>query len=524
MKRNIAVVLLLAGFTALFAWRPAALRRAPCPDGDFMRAGAPAGLPGNILAAADRIETARLKTHIAFLTDPRREGRGLGTRGLDAAAQYLAGRLKAAGIPPAGSSYFQNVPLRSVLPENGSMLLRTGSKTVALKAGRDAVLPPAEPGAISGPLVFAGYAIREPSLGHDDFRGLDVKGKIVIFLAGVPPGAAWQKPELLERYASGRPADRYDARLELLEELGARAGIALEEGLERRIADGKEPPVPFFLAPEAAPSGEPPLARAALTPELLKLLRPGAAGSAVLDIRGRVNSIRSSNVLGKLEGSDPALRAQAVIIGAHMDHLGMPAGVLHPGADDNASGVAALLEIARASAAGPRPKRTLIFAFWTGEEEGKLGSAYYVRRPLWPLAATGVYINLDMIAHPWSAKELRGLAEGAGLKDAQGFLAGLAPEYFAEPGISENRRELAPVLAAAGRGTGMSLHLDWTDGRNGGSDYREFARKDVPFVRFFGSYFPLYHSPGDTLAGLDPGQVRRMARLALSTAWLLADR
>jgi hypothetical protein len=520
MKRNVAVVLLLAGFTALFAWRPATVRRAPGPDGDFIRAGAPAGLPENILAAAERIETARLAAHITFLTDPRREGRGLGTRGLDAAAQYLAGQLKAAGIQPLGASYFQSVPLRSVLPENGSVLLRTGSKTVTLKAGRDAVLPPAEPGSISGPLVFAGYAIREPSLGYDDFRGLDVKGKIVIFLAGVPPGAAWQKPEMLERYASGRPADRYDARLELLEELGARAAIALEEGLAKGISEGKEPPIPFFLSASAAPAGEPPLARAALTPELLKFLRPGAAGSAVLAIRGRVLAIRSANVLGKLEGSDPALRAQAVMIGAHMDHLGMPAGVLHPGADDNASGVAALLEISRSFAAGPRPKRTLLFAFWTGEEEGKFGSAYYVRQPRWPLAATSVYINLDMIGHPCTARELRALAQGAG----PGFLAGLAPEYFAEPGLSENRRELGPVLAAAGRGTGMSLHLDWADGRNGGSDYREFARKDVPFVRFFGSYFPLYHSPGDTLAGLDSGQVRRMARLALSTAGLLADR
>ena len=187
----------------------------------------------------------------------------------------------------------------------------------------------------------------------------------------------------------------------------------------------------------------------------------------------------------------------------------MPAGVLHPGADDNASGVAALLEILRGLAASPvRPKRTLLFAFWTGEEEGKFGSGHYTRHPRWPLAATQVYLNLDMIGHPWPPEALRTLAAEAGLTQPQAFLDGLAPTHFAEPGISTSHRELGPILARAGRGTGMSLHLDWTDGKSGGSDYRDFARREVPFVRFFGDYFPDYHKPGDTLDQLDPEQVR----------------
>jgi hypothetical protein len=109
-------------------------------------------------------------------------------------------------------------------------------------------------------------------------------------------------------------------------------------------------------------------------------------------------------------------------------------------------------------------------------------------------------------------------------KAPDAFLEGINPAHFAEPGLSSAHRDLGPILAQAGRGTGMSLHLDWTDGRNGGSDYRDFARLNVPFVRFFGSYFPEYHKPGDTLDNLDPEQVKRMARLALATAWLLADR
>jgi Zn-dependent M28 family amino/carboxypeptidase len=187
--------------------------------------------------------------------------------------------------------------------------------------------------------------------------------------------------------------------------------------------------------------------------------------------------------------------------------------------------VAALLEIARVLAASPvRPRRTLLFAFWTGEEEGKFGSGHYTRHPRWPLAGTKAYLNLDMIGHPWTPAELQTLVAGAGLKEPKAFLEGLDPAAFTEPGLPQGHPELASALLQAGGGTGMSLHLDWTDGRSGGSDYRDFARLQVPFVRFFGDYFPDYHKPGDTLDRLDPGQVKRMARLVLATAWLLADR
>ena len=140
------------------------------------------------------------------------------------------------------------------------------------------------------------------------------------------------------------------------------------------------------------------------------------------------------------------------------------------------------------------------------------------------MAATQAYLNLDMIGHPWTPQELQELVADPSLKAPEKFLEGLQPTHFAEPGLSTSHRELGPVVARAGRGAGMSLHLDWTDGKSGGSDYRDFARLNVPFLRFFGDYFPDYHKPGDTLDQLDPEQVRRMARLVLATAWLLADR
>ncbi len=492
--------------------------------GDFIRVIRPEPLPAPLSTLLGDLHTPRIAQHMTFLADPHREGRGLGTRGLDDTVGYLAAQLKASGIPPLGGSYLQSVPMRKVQPGASQITLRAPSGAFTFRAGRDAVLPPIAPGTLSGPLVFVGYGIQEPALGHDDFRDLEVRGKVVVFLARCPEGPLWQTPDLLAKYASQRPADRYDSRLAVLEKLGARAAIAVEDGLERRIREGKETLQPYFLAEAGVPiSGEPPLARVALIPELRGCIKAGFEGTATLTVRGRVKGFRGFNVMGRLEGSDPALRQEAVLLGAHMDHLGMPDGVLHPGADDNASGVAALLEIGRAAAKAPtRPRRTLLLAFWTGEEEGKFGSGHYTRHPRWPLVTTKAYLNLDMIAHPWTTAELQTLVAEA--KAPKAFLNGLDPAHFAEPGLSMAHRDLGPVLIQAGRGTGMSLHLDWTDGRNGGSDYRDFARLNVPFVRFFGSYFPDYHQPGDTLDKLDPEQVKRMARLVLATAWLLADR
>lgn len=490
--------------------------------GDLVPAPRAEPLPPALQTAVEGLDAGRMARHMAFLTDPARQGRGLGTTGLDATVRYLAKELDALGLPPLQGDRRQTVPLRRIEPGGGHLRLRTTEGTLAFRAGRDLVLPPLAPGILEAPVVFAGYGIQEPALGHDDFRGLDVRGKVVVFRAGCPPGPAWEKADLLEKYASPRSADRYDARLTLLEKLGARAAIAVEDGLETRLARGLEPATPYFLAAPGVPAaGEPPLARVALTPELRALLL-NLRGRAALRVRGQVTPTRGFNVLAKVEGSDPALKDEVILIGAHMDHLGLPGGILHPGADDNASGVSALLEIARVlAAASIRPRRTIAIAFWTGEEEGKFGSGHYTRHPRWPLAKTRAYLNLDMIGHPWTRAELSALAADLGQK---GALDGVDPARFAEPGPAAGHRDLGPVLVRAGAGTAMALHLDWTDGRHGGSDYRDFARRDVPFVRFFGSYFPGYHTPADTLDQLDPAQVRRMARLVLASAWLLADR
>jgi hypothetical protein len=526
----------------------------PAPDvaDDFVRAEPRGPVTAPLAAGLERIRVPALAASIAFLASPSLEGRGLGSRGLEAASGHVVATLAAAGVPPlAGDgsgkgteAYFQEVPVREITLADAELTVeaRQGEevRTRSFRNGVDCVFPEFPPGSVTAPVVFAGYGIREEKLGRDDYSGLAVRGRIVLVLAGLPPGEEWQKPELVARYAAEKARDRYEAKVETARALGAVAVLGIEGGDFATRVVAQETPAPrFFLPFEGAGSEEgPPVVRvstasadAMLAVAGLDSASAGAAKPAVLPgvtatIRatGTERLVVSRNVVAFIAGSDPRLREDAVVIGAHMDHLGRVGDVIYPGADDNASGVSALQEIAGAFAAAPTPPaRTIVFTFWTGEEEGKFGSGWWVRHPLWPLKRTVAYLNLDMIAHPWSMDEIRKLVADTGLPEGERFLAGLQPADFAEPGVADWSPELAEVLRRAGPAAGLALHLDRTDGKSGGSDYRDFARAGVPWVRFFGNFFPGYHEPADTPEQTDAEQVRRMARLCFATAWLLAN-
>ena len=389
--------------------------------------------------------------------------------------------------------------------------------------------------------MFAGYGIRESKPARDDYKDLDLKGKIVVLFGGAPVGTEWQAKDLVDRYGATSGRRRFAAKAELARSLGARAILAVEgEDFAGRLAKGESAPAsrffvgyerdeddPFPVIRVSARAGEMMLRAAGLAVEQARTAapRPLPGVSATVTITGDERLVMSRNVIGILRGSDPTLRDEAVVMGAHFDHLGREGDRLYPGADDNASGTSALIEIARAAAASPTPpKRTLVFVWWTGEEEGHLGSEYYVRHPIWPLERTAAYLNLDMIAHPWKPEEIRQLVADAKLDKGNEFLARVKTEEFIELGVPERWPFLWPILTHAARGTGVALHLDRTNGKSGGSDYRAFARRNLPFVRFFGNYFDGYHEPTDTADAIDPAQVQRMAKLALAAAWLTADR
>ena len=556
MRRLTPLLGLLLALTAVTAAAGPAGQGASPPAADFVLQQPVEPLPEPLATAVAGIGAPALAAHIAFLASPSLEGRGLGERGLDAALEYVAASLALAGIaapeggdPAAadagGAGRFQVVPLREITGQQGAVTVvresggQTWSRSFA--AGVDCLLPYMAPQSITAPVVFAGHGIREPGLGHDDYRGLDVQDKIVLLLAGVPPGPEWQAKELQGHWNDEDTDNRYVARLELARALGAVAVVAIErDEWGKKLEDGSEAIRRFFLPVDAgaASGGEPRLAVVSTVVAGALLGAEASTGDAptaalhgllpgvtvTLSASGSERHLESRNVLGVVPGSDPGLRGEVVMIGAHLDHLGRSGDAISPGADDNASGVAALLEIAKAFAASPvRPKRTVAFAFWTGEEEGKFGSGRYVRRPVWPLERT-TYLNLDMIGHPWLPEEIAKLVADTGLEEGGELLTKMAPADFIELGLPAGMSELDSALRRAARATGLALHFDRTDGKFGGSDYRDFARAGVPFIRFFGNFFPAYHEPGDTVDALDAEQVQRVARLALATAWLLADR
>ncbi len=518
---------------------------------DFALAEPAPAVPEPLASALRGIEAGALAAHIAFLASPALEGRGLGGRGLDAAAEYAASALAAAGIAPlldAGkpdgsrARYFQPVPIRAITGFAGEVAVETSrggeSRRRSFSSGVDCVLSPLSPRSVTAPVVLAGYGLREPRLGRDDYAGLDVRGKAVLVLRGVPEGDAWRDRALSARYDAAKPDERWEAKRETAQALGAVALLGAE-GVRFMGDLAREPPATSFFLPFDAPDQalpvvrlSPPavrtvLAAAGLDASSARLARPQELPGVAVTVRatGSEALTWSRNVIGVLAGSDDRLREEAIVLGAHLDHLGRSGDAIYPGADDNASGVSALLEIARALAALPsRPKRTVVFAFWTGEEEGKLGSGHYVRRPAWPLERTAAYLNLDMIGHPWLDEEIRKLVADTGLPDGDAFSSKVETTRFAEPGLPVDAPELAAALRWAGPASGMALHLDRTDGTHGGSDYRDFARARVRWIRFFGNFFPGYHEPADRPEALDPTQVQRMARLALATAWRLADR
>ncbi len=235
--------------------------------------------------------------------------------------------------------------------------------------------------------------------------------------------------------------------------------------------------------------------------------------------------LRCHNVVGLIPGSDPQLKSEAVLVGAHLDHLGRRGDYIFNGADDNGSGVAGVLEMARAVASLPqKPKRTMVFCLWTGEELGLLGSASYLRKPAFPPERTAAYLNLDMIGRSQDASSMK--ARMKRLKIPGEAQNGIAAANFAVVAFPSGQG-LGEILSQANQAVGLDL---WPQAeaasKNSGliSDYLPFAEARVPYLDWAGGMHQDWHQPSDSLDKIDPDLMARIVRLAYLTALTLADR
>ncbi|HBY63942.1 MAG TPA: peptidase M28 [Solibacterales bacterium] len=374
----------------------------------------------------EEILSERIRAHTKFLSSDELEGRGVGVRGERLATDYLATQLALAGVKPAGDqgTYFQRVPLVGVTTGSSSRLSATGpdGARVVFQWLEDFVgtnYQQQPQASFDAEVVFAGHGITAPEFGWDDYRGVDVKGKVVALFTNEPPS---EDPSFF-----GGRALTYYGRWTYKYENATRHGAAAVLILHTTPTAGYGWDVVKSSwgredTQVQLPSGQPGLALAGWLSQQASQKLAGLAGRkadellAAADKRGfqafplglrasggiqsKIRKIDSRNVVGRVEGSDPKLKDEAVIFSAHWDHLGVAAPVagdgIYNGAVDNATGCAMVLEIARSWASlQTKPRRSALFLFVTAEEGGLRGSQYYGVSPVIPAAKTAVNLNYD---------------------------------------------------------------------------------------------------------------------------------
>jgi hypothetical protein len=435
---------------------------------------------------------ASLAESVSALTAPEMEGRRSGTPGGDLAARRLADWLAAAGLRPGGDqgSYVQSFVLEtSSQPGAASSLDLLGPTPRRLEAGRDWIAHGgSRPGEIGGDVVFVGYGTELADAGYDDYAGVDVRGKIALALDGAPAHLTGARVSRLDKLIAAKRRGALGllvAGAELPSPDRTSVEVALLSGaLTREAADA-------MLAPAGRTVSDTISALAAA-----RRPAPFATGTRVhLRVEKTVDEVRAANIIGVVPGADPALAAEAVVVGAHYDHLGRADGVVYPGADDNASGTAVVLGLARAFAAAGGADRTLVFVLFGAEELGLIGSRHYVARPAVPLDRTVAMVNFDMVGRLQS----RALSVGGG----------------------DSARRLRALVSDAAQLEGVALDVHGSP--YGPSDHSRFYAAGIPVLFFHTGAHGDYHKPSDTADKLDAAGMARIAALGARVVERLAS-
>jgi Zn-dependent M28 family amino/carboxypeptidase len=392
----------------------------------LLAAAAAAAAPQAALSPA----AAQWWADISAIASDANEGRQTGSPGYLRAADYVISRLKTEGIAPAGANgYLQPVAFeQQIVDQDASRasLIDAGGGTMPLKVG-DAILIGAggepRPAMVDAPLVFIGYGLHLPDQGYDDFACLDLKGKIAVVLSGGP-----------DNISAPVKSDARSNRAKELSRLGALGVISLttlhqveivwarqkliahQPGMYLADAKFHDTADGFFLATVDPEQSEAFFKGSDHTFAEMSALADASKPVPRFDLKQRLKAnvvatrqkLTSPNLVGRLEGNDAKLKSEYVVVSAHLDHLGVGEPIngdhIYNGAMDDASGVAAVLDIAHRLKNGPRPRRTILFAIFTAEEKGLLGSHYFAANPTVPKSAIVADLNFDMPLPLWPLK------------------------------------------------------------------------------------------------------------------------
>ena len=452
--------------------------------------------------------------HVQFLADDKLEGRRAGTPGYEKAVAYVEDQFKSIGLKPMGTNgYQQSLELipTSVEEAKSKFSLEAGGKTIDFALGKEATLAALteNSGPVSAPLVFAGYGLRVPRKHIDDFKDIDVKGKIVVFFNAPPvhlqgPQRAYAR-SLDQRWKQLSAAGAVGmVQLALAPPANETNGPARAGGPRLLFAD---PALNTLAGVKVNASlswaGAPKLFEGSghNFEELAKLASSGAplphfALNGTLHTETTISKgapVHMSNVIGLLEGSDPKLKKEYVVVSAHLDHLGIGRPVngdnLYNGAMDNASGSASVIECAKIMAAQPHPKRSVLFITLAGEELGELGSQYFATKPTVPKKDIVADLNMDMYLplFPLRFIEVQGLGESTLGNDARAAfqLNDIEVQFDKQP--DENRFVRSDQVNFAKQGIpALAFKFGWTP--------------DSPEQKTFMDWVKTrYHKPSDDL-------------------------
>lgn len=489
-------------------------------------AGSPsAPIPASYKDGRAHISEADLRAWVGFLASPELTGRESGTPGYDIAARYVASELARLGLQPRGdnNTFFQDFDLvrRERDEEKAILTLRAPDGAVESVPLKGEFAVGDESGRIPCPIdwkepwVFVGHGDGPARDASDVFSGIDWSRHVALILAH--PGNKGQEDVEARRRGVKKIIVIADERAR------KRGGVRFPERVEPpglsalQPADVASPPT-IYITDQIADRA---LARMALTVKALReattLTAPLAFDRVGMELVLVVRETRqrTRNVIGALPGSDPTLAGEHVALGAHLDHVGTHDGKIHFGADDDASGVSAVLGAAVALGANPiKPKRSVLFLFFAAEEKGLLGSEWFAANPTVPLDRVILQVQLDMVG-----------------RDEEAKASDKVPEEKAEDnrdtlhvvGSKRHSLELDPWVHAVNAPVGLRFEYDEEDVYER-SDQYSFGKRGVPVVFFFSGFHADYHQPTDTPDRINFSKLLRVTQLVYALAFEVADR
>ncbi|MBV9082690.1 MAG: M28 family peptidase [Acidobacteriaceae bacterium] len=504
-------------------------------------------VPASVRPGFDAIKASDLKADLTFVASDALEGRLSLTRGSEVAIQWIQSEFAKAGLKTAASERFlQPVPLweyRTNREADYLKVQRAGSEETVHFPDAFGQFP--EKVDVSAPVVFAGFGITAPELEYDDYKAIDAKNKIVLIFDHEP-----QETDAKSIF-NGRGNTRYaTARVKVLnaQAHGALAVLIVAEpnrkhlSNQERIAKTGSPQqrnrilseaiigdavhIPYMTVSDKvaaelmmALNTTPSDLQKRIDTDLTTVSRdiPGTTVTVHLE-NSQARQGRSYNVAGLLEGSDPSLAGETIVISGHFDHDGASGDQIWHGADDNGSGTVGVVELARAFANNPeRPKRSILFVVFAAEERGLLGSYYYVQHPLRPLETTRAVINFDMIGrNETPSAQTNGVIEIA--PDTSNELNLIGTNY-----TPDYRR----TVERENQTIGLHLNYKWDQDSSLNvffrSDQFPFALHGIPAIWWFTGFHPDYHQPTDTADKINYSKMEKILKLAYLSAWSFSN-